>query len=220
MAENKPGPSKTQRHKHTLDISPALSSFIEELELPDDVKNLILANQTLKRFQLKVDPAEIALLGGGFYLGYAMNMRPGIEVPSPLGGTFFLGLPDFGGKVTDLMKEIAFAEEALAIVQTKVDALGDEDPMQACIDRANAAFLGEGPEGVGGHRDTFRLASDVQFCQSQGDQFQLQQQLEILARLQGELRKHRIAQGFLFLIMTWTLTRPGFLQGIGEIIPG
>ncbi len=41
-----------------------------------------------------------------------------------------------------------------------------------------------------------------------------------LARLKGELRKHRIAQGFLFLIMTWVLTRPGFLQGIGEIIPG
>ncbi len=43
---------------------------------------------------------------------------------------------------------------------------------------------------------------------------------EELARIKSELQKHRIAQGFLFLIMTWTLTRPGFFQGIGEIVPG
>ncbi len=213
MADDKPGPPKSTTQKHTLDVSPRFQKFIEELELPDDVTNLILANQTLKRFQLKVDPAEIALLGGGFYLGYAMNMRPGIEVPSPLGGTFFLGLPDFGAKVKDLQFSVDSARRKLAeaLERDASDTATLSECQQGCQDAFNR-----------GEINTTQLGSCIAACGARkGAQKDLIEDLQArLAEIEPELRKHRIAQGFLFLIMTWVLTRPGFIQGIGEIIPG
>lgn len=214
MAENKPGPSKTQRHKHTLDVSPALSKLVQELELPDDVKNLILANQALKRFQFKVDPADIALLGGGFYLGYAMNARPGIDVPSPLGGTVFLGLPDFGGKVKELMGKVERQKETLASLRRSATIIKRDQDCIASCEEARRFHTRAGR--------SFDFDACVAACESEDITLNdgIREAEAKLAGLKGELRKHRIAQGFLFLIMTWVLTRPGFIQGIGEIIPG
>ncbi len=157
---------------------------------------------------------EIALLGGGFYLGYAMNMRPGIEVPSPLGGTVFIGLPDFGGKVEDLTDEVERHEANVkSLKQAATLITVDQDCVGSCEEQRRAfAKIGK----------PFDFDACVAACTSEDLTLndQIREAEAKLARLKGELQKHRVAQGFLFLIMTWTLTRPGFLTGIGEIIPG
>ncbi len=213
MADDKPGPAKSTTQKHTLDVSPRFMKFVEELDLPDDVTNLILANQTLKRFQFKVDPAEIALLGGGFYLGYSMNMRPGIEVPGPL-GPFFLGLPDFGGRVRDLTEDVERQEETVASLKRSAVIIEQD---QDCIAHCEEARRFHAQANL-----PFDYEACIKACESETMTLTpaIGEAKAKLARLKAELQKHRIAQGFLFLIMTWVLTRPGFLTGIGEIIPG
>ncbi len=155
---------------------------------------------------------DIALLGGGFYLGYEMNMRPGIEIPGPL-GPFFLGLPDFGGVVKDLKEEVKRAQAN--VDRDEAQRSSNEEEEAACRQAANESFMGT-PDNPG-HRDTFRLGREELECLVRNPSKSF---LKTLADAKAELQKHRIAQGFLFLIMTWTISRPGFFQGIGEIIPG
>ncbi len=157
---------------------------------------------------------DIALLSGGFYLGYEMNMRPGLEIPSPLGGTVFLGLPDFGGKVKELREKVERQEETVASLKRSATIIKrDQDCIASCEEarrfheRAGTSFDFDACMAACTSED---LALNDGIREAEAE----------LNRLKGELQKHRIAQGFLFLIMTWTLTRPGFLTGIGEIIPG
>ncbi len=120
-------------------------------------------------------------------------------------------------RVRQLEEEVVRVEAIVAGFQATVDEQA-EDPVALCIQAANLAFFN--PETESGHRDTFRLASDTLFCQQQGPQHQLDQQMGILAKLRSDLLKHKIAQGVLMSTLIYAFTRPGFLQGIGEIIPG
>ncbi len=179
-----------------------------EQELAQDKSRADLLKTGLKEGLARAP--DIALLGGGFYLGYTMNMRPGIEIPSPLGGTVFLGLPDFGGVVDDLTKEV---EDMQRRVDASEAVVHDVDVARALCESdcylANRA-PGATPE---------QLQACLERCRAGGPPAP-DPNIKELAALKAELQKHRIAQGFLFLIMTWTISRPGFFQGVGEIIPG
>ncbi len=157
---------------------------------------------------------DIALLGGGFYLGSEMNMRPGIEFPNPLGGTVFLGLPDVGGVVKDLEEKVKRQEETVASLKRSATIIKrDEDCIAHCEEARRFHERAKKP---------FDFDACIAACTSEDLTLNdgIRDAEARLNQLKGELQKHRVAQGFLFLIMTWTLTRPGFIQGIGEIIPG
>ncbi len=172
-----------------------------EIDVSKSLKETFLQSKALSG-ALKASP-DLFLLGGGFYLGYVMNMRPGIDVPLIPGG--FVGFPDFGGKIKQLQTQVDAAENEVA----KEEA-GLVTDVEACVQAANDAF--------DQHRDTLRLGAAVAACNamtavSEG-------LIANLAALRQELLKHKIAQGVLMSTLIYAFTRPGFLQGIGEIIPG
>lgn len=152
---------------------------------------------------------DLAILGGGYYLGAVMNMRPGIDIP--LIG--FVGFPDFGAKVTELQFGVDERKKRLeeAIERQAEDTASLTECQQACQERFNR-----------GEINTTELGSCIAACGARkGAQ---QETIDILrdslARASADLRKHQIAQGILMGTMIYAFTRPGFIAGIGEIIPG
>jgi len=175
-----------------------------EITLPKELQDRLTQGVVLAG-ALKRAP-DLFLLGGGFYLGYVMNMRPGIDVPLIPGG--FVGFPDFGGKVRELEKLIEGKENNLAGL-TKAQEEKLENCNQSCMETARA-FEKTGRE--------FDFAKCVADCI--GEPLFLEGQAAELAALKQELLKHKIAQGVLMSTLIYAFTRPGFLQGVGEIIPG
>ncbi len=140
-----------------------------------------------------------------------MNMRPGLTIPLPLGNVFF-GFPDFGGKIDELKEQVEGKQGELDTLKEAATTVTTNEP---CI------------AGCREQQRNFNLTEEqfqecVKRCES--ETFTLTPQIEEvrkeLARLKGELRKHTIAQGILMATIVYAVTRAGFLQGIGEIIPG
>lgn len=157
---------------------------------------------------------DAAILGMGFFLGYQMNMRPGIDVPI----VGFLGFPDFGGAVKTLRSrtevlgrqlETAIRSDAVLLEHwenRKTLALEHCEEIRRFIVQAGGSF-------------------DVQKCYETAVRAppptpQAPRLEEELARVKADLRNHRLSQGFLMAILIYMVTRPGFVQGVGELVPG
>ncbi len=175
-----------------------------EITLPKELQDRLTQGVVLSG-ALKRAP-DLFLLGGGFYLGYVMNMRPGIDVPLIPGG--FVGLPDFGAKVRELQDLVDGKENNLTAL-TKAQQEKLENCQQSCFEQARAL------EATGRPFDTGKCIEDCL-----GEPLNIERQTQELAELKQELLKHKIAQGVLMSTLIYAFTRPGFLQGVGEIIPG
>lgn len=149
----------------------------------------------------KVAP-DLAILGGGFFLGFALNTRPGIEIPLPL-GPLFLGLPDFGDRIRELQEDVANQERIVDVLEPPEDCLARCEEF-----RRNFGFTQE------------EVDQCIADCQQRNLESPDAAARKKLADLNAELTKLRIGQGILMAIIAYVLTRPGFLTGIGEIIPG
>jgi len=175
-----------------------------EITLPKELQDRLTQGVVLSG-ALKRAP-DLFLLGGGFYLGYVMNMRPGIDVPLIPGG--FVGFPDFGGEITRLQNLVDGKENDLAAL-TKAQEEKLENCNQSCFEQARAL------EATGRTFDTAKCVADCL-----GEPLDIEGQTKTLAELKQDLLKHKIAQGVLMSTLIYAFTRPGFLQGVGEIIPG
>ncbi|MEE9173340.1 MAG: hypothetical protein V3U41_10630 [candidate division NC10 bacterium] len=158
---------------------------------------------------------DLAILGGGYFLGAVMNMRPGITLPNLPGfGEVFIGFPDFGGVIDDLKEELVAAQGNL---ETLTKAATVITQSASCRERCDEQQQFRQRAGL-----PFDLQACLEACQE--EEFTLTPQIEEarkeVARIKGELRTHTIAQGILMATITYAVTRAGFLQGIGEILPG
>ncbi len=182
-----------------------------EIDVSKSLKETFLQSKALSG-ALRVSP-DLFLLGGGFYLGYVMNMRPGIDMPLIPGG--FVGFPDFGSKVTELTTQVKAQEETVASLERSVKIIErDADCIALCEEarrfHARAAL-------------PFDMAACLKACETEtGPSLTpaIEAAMAKLAALRQDLLKHKIAQGVLMSTLIYAFTRPGFLQGIGEIIPG
>lgn len=147
---------------------------------------------------------DLALLGGGYYLGSVMNMRPGLTVPV-IG---FIGFPDFGGRIDELKEDVKNLQAgADAIRKNSIDCLNNCEEIRRLHERA-------------GTLDQFDMAECLRLCAEEEGSPTNKELQGNLSELKAELRKHTVAQGILMATIVYAVTRAGFLQGIGEIIPG
>lgn len=153
-------------------------------EVPDFLKKLIE----------RLNPADVFIISGGFYLGYQLGIRPGLPI-----GPFFFGLPDLRPAWDEPQREIdrlevslGLARDELAIWQTEVA----RDPLRTQEARP---FIQELQKRI------------LELSVRQG-----------IAR--SALNSLRLGQGIEMALVAYALTRPGFIPGIaqavGEILPG
>ncbi len=148
---------------------------------------------------------DLALLGGGYYLGAVMNMRPGLTIPVGPGEIFF-GFPDFGGKIDELKRDIQVQQNSVDDVEKTNE--GIRENLAACLRACpGPAFPEDRAQCISGC-ELNNVEVDVDILKGP------------LAGLKAELRKLTIAQGILMATIVYAVTRPGFLQGVGEILPG
>ncbi len=185
-----------QHHKITLD-------------LPEELKDLgekaILAKAASKvgRGALRNAP-DVAVIGMGFWLGWEMNMRPGIAIPN-IG---FVGLPDFGGVVDDLRQRVKSQQNTIKSLKLSATIIErDKDCVAACEEARRFHAQAD---------VSFDMEACLKDCESETKTLTpaIEKAEAELVRLQADLDKHRLAQGSLMSIMMYILTKQ-----LGGIIP-
>lgn len=189
-----------------------------EVDLSKTLKETFLQSKALEG-ALKVAP-DLFILGGGFYLGYVMNMRPGVSLPGipvPIVGSVgggYVGLPDFGARIDELKTQVKAQENRIESLKKSATVIErDADCVAFCEEaRRLHARVGE----------PFDMEACLKGCEKETETLtpSIEEAEMKLATLNAELLKHRIAQGVLMSTLIYAFSRPGFLQGIGEIIPG
>ncbi len=148
---------------------------------------------------------DLALLGGGYYLGAVMNMRPGFTIPLPTGNVFF-GFPDFGGKIDELRADLQVQQDSVDNVEKKNEQIRKD--LAACLSNCPGPAFPE-------DRDQC-----IQSCKLSNVELDVDILKGPIAQLKADLRKHTIAQGILMATIVYAVTRAGFIAGVGEILPG